>query len=182
MALYALADFAAQLADDEAAVRWRKAAATASPDYCFPSRLEEMLILERALCDDPLDAKGHYYLGNLYYDRKRYEDAIRNWEGSVDLDPAFSIPSRNLGIAYFNIRHDAPRALNSYERARHANPHDAPLLYQEDHLRKRMRFTAKERLAILEPQAPSLGRLRRVVFRTICVRASIARHRCPGQK
>ena len=153
MALYALADFAAQSAD-EAAVQWRKAAATASPNYCFPSRLEEMLVLERALSHDPLDAKGHYYLGNLYYDRKRYEDAIRNWERSVDLDPAFSIPSRNLGIAYFNVRHDAPRALKSYERARHANPQDARLLYEEDQLRKRMGFTAKERLAILEQRAP----------------------------
>ena len=81
-----------------------------APDYCFPSRLEEMRALEEALDRNPLDAKGAYYLGNLYYDKKRYEDAISLWEKSVALDAGFSIPWRNLGIAYFNIRHNPERA------------------------------------------------------------------------
>ena len=101
-----------------------------------------MRALEDALNRNPLDAKGAYYLGNLYYDKKRYEDAISLWEKSVALDAGFSIPWRNLGIAYFNIHHSAERALDAYERALLANPGDARLVYELDQLRKLNRRSA----------------------------------------
>jgi len=76
----------------------------------------------------------------LWYDRKRYEEAIREWESSVDKDGSFAIPWRNLGIGYFNVRKEPERALSAYEKAFHANPADARLLYELDQLRKRMEF------------------------------------------
>jgi tetratricopeptide (TPR) repeat protein len=121
-----------------------------SPDYCFPSRLEEMKILEAALRQNPQDAKAAYYLGNLYYDRKRYEEAIALWEKSVAIDPDFSIPWRNLGIAYFNIRRDAAQSLVAYEKARAAAPEDARLLYEFDQLRKRIGASPADRLVAFE--------------------------------
>jgi tetratricopeptide (TPR) repeat protein len=154
MVLYALGDFA-QRAGDTAAVQYRAAAAKASPDYCFPSRIEEMNVLKAALEANPADAKARYYLGNLFYDKKRYEEAISEWEESVDLDGSFSIPWRNLGMAYFNVRKDAQRALTAYEKAFALNPGDARLLYELDQLRKRMGVAAAQRLATLE-QHPDL--------------------------
>jgi tetratricopeptide (TPR) repeat protein len=112
-----------------------------------------MIALEDALDRNPLDAKGAYYLGNLYYDKKRYEDAISLWEKSVALDAGFSIPWRNLGIAYFNIHHSAERALDAYERALLANPGDARLVYELDQLRKRTGVPPIERLAFLEKRS-----------------------------
>lgn len=122
----------------------------ACPDYCFPARLEEMQILEAALVANPEDARAHYYLGNLLYDKQRREEAIVHWERSVALDRSFSIPWRNLGIAYFNLHGDALRALACYAEACRANPADARLLYEYDQLRKRTGAPAEERLAHLE--------------------------------
>jgi tetratricopeptide (TPR) repeat protein len=153
MVYYSLAHLAVQTRDQELAAKYRTLAAAASPDYCFPSRLEEMRILEETLNLVPSDAKGQYYLGNLYYDKKRYEDAISRWEKSVEVDGGFSIPWRNLGIAYFNIRHDPERALCAYESALIANPQDARLVYELDQLRKRTGFLPVERLAFLEKRA-----------------------------
>ena len=153
MVYYSLAHLAVQTGDQDLAAEYRTLAAAASPDYCFPSRLEEMRILEETLNLVPSDAKGQYYLGNLYYDKKRYEDAISRWEKSVEVDAGFSIPWRNLGIAYFNIRHDPERALCAYESALIANPQDARLVYELDQLRKRTGFLPMERLAFLEKRA-----------------------------
>jgi tetratricopeptide (TPR) repeat protein len=124
-----------------------------SPDYCFPARIEEMIVLQAVLSDNPSDARAHYYLGNLFYDKKRYDEAIREWEASVKLEPSFAISWRNLGIAYFNICKDAPSALAAYQTAFKANPADARLLYEFDQLRKRAGAGAAERLAILEDHA-----------------------------
>jgi tetratricopeptide (TPR) repeat protein len=153
MVYYSLAHLAVQTGDQDLAAKYRTLAAAASPDYCFPSRLEEMRILEETLNRIPSDAKGQYYLGNLYYDKKRYEDAISRWEKSVEVDAGFSIPWRNLGVAYFNVRHDPERALCAYESALIANPQDARLVYELDQLRKRTGFLPRERLAFLEKRA-----------------------------
>jgi tetratricopeptide (TPR) repeat protein len=125
-------------------------ASEAPSDHCFPSRLEEMIVLESALQRNPNDAKAHYYLGNLLYDKKRRDEAIEHWETSCRLDPTFSIAWRNLGIAYFNVRGEAHRALESYTSACAADPTDARLLYEIDQLRKRMSVAPQARLAALE--------------------------------
>lgn len=149
MALYFLAYCEDRLGKSSAAVANWADAANASPDYCFPARIEEMSVLEAALASNPSDARAHYYLGSLFYDKKRYEEAIREWESSVQIDPSFAIPWRNLGIAYFNVRKDADAALAAYESAFKANPADARLLYEADQLRKRTGACASQRLALL---------------------------------
>jgi tetratricopeptide (TPR) repeat protein len=125
-------------------------AAAAAPDYCFPSRLDEMQVLEAALARNPADARAHYYLGNWLYDRRRHEEAIMHWERSVVLDPAYSVPWRNLGIAYFNVRNDAENAQAAFDHAVRANRSDARLRYERDQLLKRIGIATNERLTSLE--------------------------------
>jgi tetratricopeptide (TPR) repeat protein len=150
IALYLLGYCDDRLGNHLAAIASWAAAASASPDYCFPSRIEEMIVLQAALAKNESDYRAHYYLGNLFYDKKRYEEAIREWESSVQIDPSFSIPWRNLGIAYFNVRKRADAALAAYSNAFKANPADARLLYEVDQLRKRTGDCASQRLALLE--------------------------------
>ena len=153
--VYPIAQYLLGYCDDRlgnrsvAVANWADAA-SASPDYCFPSRVEEIIVLQAALAGNPSDARARYYLGNLFYDKKRYEEAIREWEASVQIAPSFAIPWRNLGIAYFNVRKDADAALAAYENASTANPADARLLYEADQLRKRTGACAAQRLAMLE--------------------------------
>ncbi len=131
------------------------AAAKASPDYCFPSRLEEMLLLQFAIGATPGNARAPYYLGNLLYDKRRHREAITLWEQAAALDPAFSVVWRNLGIGYFNELRDPAKALDAFEKGRAANPADARLLYEQDQLAKRTGALPKARLARLE-QYPDL--------------------------
>jgi tetratricopeptide (TPR) repeat protein len=122
-----------------------------SSRYCFPARLEEMIVLEDAVRRNPASAKAHYYLGNLYYDKQRHAEAIACWRRSVELNEEFSIPWRNLGIAEFNVLHDPEAADHMYARAFAANGEDARLLYEWDQLKKRIgRATPRERLCSLD--------------------------------
>ncbi|ATC64980.1 DUF5107 domain-containing protein [Nibricoccus aquaticus] len=140
-------------------LRYLKAAAKASPDYCFPARLEEIGILEFAMANNPKDARAPYYLGNLFYDRRRHVEAIRLWEWSAKLDASFSVVWRNLGIGYFNVSKKPVAARRAYERAFEANPGDARLLYERDQLWKRMGVAPAKRLRELE-KFPALTGLR----------------------
>ena len=117
-----------------------------SLDYCFPSRLEEMLVLEWALARSPAHWMPSYLLGNLLYDKQRYDDAIRYWEVAAEGNPSFATVHRNLGIAYFNVRQDPARAVSSFELAFAANPQDARVLYERDQLWKRTGRSPEERL------------------------------------
>jgi tetratricopeptide (TPR) repeat protein len=148
--LYALAAFRAKKNDPAGAERaWTKAS-IASPDYCLPNRLEELLVLEAAIAARPNDARAPYYLGNLLYARRRHEDAIAMWERATQLDPSFSIAWRNLGIAYFNIAGDAAKARIAFEKASAANPEDSRVLYERDQLWKRVGERPESRLEELE--------------------------------
>ena len=120
------------------------------PDYCFPSRLEEIAIFKSAMIANPQDACAPYYLGNLLYDRRRHEEAIRLWEKSANLDADFSIVWRNLGIGYFNVRKNARRARMAYDKAFRANLSDARLLFERDQLWKRLGEKPVKRLRELE--------------------------------
>ena len=139
-----------KLGATEVALAQFKQAAAAPPDYCFPSRLEEIAILEAALRANPQDARAPYYLGNLLYDRRRHEEAIQLWERSAKLDPSFGVVWRNLGLGYFNIRHQPAQARAAYERACRANPTDARLRYERDQLWKRAGVAPRRRLRELE--------------------------------
>jgi tetratricopeptide (TPR) repeat protein len=136
--------------DGKAANKQFKQAAALTPDYCFPARLEEIAILEAAMTANPADARAPYYLGNLFYDRRRHAEAIQLWERSAKIDPKFSIVWRNLGIGYFNILSQPDKARAAYDRAFKVNAGDARLLYERDQLWKRLGKKPAKRLHELE--------------------------------
>ncbi|HEY9154808.1 MAG TPA: tetratricopeptide repeat protein, partial [Opitutaceae bacterium] len=147
---YYLASFYEKAGRKSEARKAARKAKAANSDYCFPSRLEEIIVLKEALQRDFSEDKAAYYLGNLYYDRRRYDEAISLWEKSARANPAFSIVWRNLGIAYFNVRNDARKARSAYEKALKANPTDPRLVYERDQLWKRLGIPTQERLSELE--------------------------------
>ncbi len=124
-------------------------AARETPDYCFPARLEEIAILGNAVRLNPKDPRAPYYLGNLFYDRRRHREAIGMWERAAALDARFPTVWRNLGIGYYNVLRKPAKAREAYEKAFRADPKDARLLYERDQLWKRLRIPPKKRLAEL---------------------------------
>jgi len=150
MIYYTLGWLHEKTGDKKAALYYFKQAAVLAPDYCFPSRLEEITILESALRANPNDSRAPYYLGNLFYDRRRHNEAIRLWEKSAKLDSRFSIVWRNLGIGYFNISKKPAKARAAYDKAFKADCADARLLYERDQLWKRLGEKPERRLRELE--------------------------------
>jgi tetratricopeptide (TPR) repeat protein len=134
--------------NDETERAWQRAAA-APPDYCFPHRLEDMLVLQAVIQAVPADARAQYYLGNLLYDRRHYDEAIELWQRAAALDAAFPTVHRNLGIALFNVRGDADAAVAAFDRAQAADPRDGRILYERDQLWKRTGIAPQRRLAEL---------------------------------
>ncbi len=128
----------------------RLAAQKALPDYCFPSRLEEIAVLESAIAANPNDSRAPYYLGNLLYDRRRHREAIARWERAVRLESGNSVAWRNLGIGYYNVLASPAKARAAYEHAIKASPRDARLYFERDQLWKRLGVSPKKRLAVME--------------------------------
>ncbi|MBX4147301.1 tetratricopeptide repeat protein [Paenibacillus lautus] len=134
---------------EEASACYRLAS-EADPSYCFPNSLHDYVTLKQALSVQPQDAKALYYLGNLLYDKKRYEEAISSWEASVALDDSFATPHRNLALAYYNKRQDHDKALASLQTAFSLNPADARVFYELDQLYKKLGHAPADRLKAME--------------------------------
>lgn len=139
-----------QTGQTEQALNFFKKGAAADAHNCFPNRLEDIAVLQMAAAVNATDAKASYYLGNLWYDKRQYDEAIASWELSIKRDASFPTAFRNLGIAYFNKRSDAKKALSYYETAFSLDTTDARLLMELDQLYKRLNKEPKERLAFLE--------------------------------
>lgn len=118
---------------------------SASPIYCFPNRLEDAKVLEIAINDGGEYAK--YYLGNLLYDKGRWEESVQLWENS---DIEIATVHRNLSLAYYNKLNDYDKAKAAMEKAFEIDKTDARVFFELDQLYKILNFSLEERLANME--------------------------------
>lgn len=118
-----------------------------SPDWFFPSRLKEQLVLEWALAQPGSDPLAAYALGNLLYDKGRRSEAIAAWSRAEKS----TIPQihRNLAIARWNVNREGETARAGYLRAIEIDPADARLVAEYDQLRAKLNDPLEERLAFL---------------------------------
>ena len=143
---------------DEAKACYKQAEAIA-PDYCFPNRLEDVLVLESAKWLNPDGARAPYYLGCLFYDKRQYDVAVENWELAAQLNPQFPTVWRNLALVRFNKQHLQDEALEYMEKAFHLDETDSRILMELDQLYKRLQRPHQERFDFLR-QYPQLIRQR----------------------
>jgi tetratricopeptide (TPR) repeat protein len=153
---YHLADLETELGAKEQAAADYQLALKASPDYCFPFRLESIGVLKRAIESNPSDARAPYYLGNLLYDLQP-EEAIAMWEKSRTLDPSYAMVHRNLGLAYENRKGDHAKSIVSLEEAfrlsddpRFLNELDTESELAGVDARKRLDFLLKNEKAVVD--------------------------------
>ncbi|HEX8677179.1 MAG TPA: DUF5107 domain-containing protein, partial [Segetibacter sp.] len=96
------------------------------------------------------DAKAPYYLGNLWYDKRQYAEAINNWEKSVAADDQFPTVYRNLSLAYHNKLGRVNEAVSCLEKAFLLDTTDARVLMELDQLYKKINKSIEDRLFFLD--------------------------------
>ena len=111
---------------------------------------EAILALQAVIRFAQKTPRAYYYLGNLWYDKRQYAEAIEAWENSIRQDDTFPTALRNLSLAYFNKLNRPEQALHLLERAFELDPSDARILLELDQLYKRLNRPHAERLAFLE--------------------------------
>ncbi|MBW8688286.1 DUF5107 domain-containing protein [Chitinophaga rhizophila] len=147
---YYMGWFASHNNDTQQALDYYQKGAAESPDYCFPNKIEEILILQDVMHYNASDAKAAYYLGNLWYDKRQYKEAITCWELSAELDDTYPTVFRNLSLAYYNKLQQPAAAIVAMEKAFSLAPDDARILMELDQLYKITGRSSKERLTLLE--------------------------------
>lgn len=119
-------------------------------DMYFPNSLEAILALQCVVELLEHSPKANYLLGNIWYDKRQYDEAISAWEKSAAQDSSFPTVLRNLALAYFNKLGRTNDALDMMEKAFALNTDDARMLMELDQLYKRMNREHKFRLELLE--------------------------------
>ena len=119
-------------------------------DEYFPNSLEAMLALQSVIALPINTPKALYLLGNIWYDKRQYEEAIRCWQQSAEQDNTFPTVLRNLALAYFNKFDKKQEAVDLLERAFQLDPTDARILMELDQLHRRLNRPYEERLAFLK--------------------------------
>ncbi|WP_240468557.1 DUF5107 domain-containing protein [Gracilibacillus sp. YIM 98692] len=150
MAYYYLAYLYQQLDRNDKAEFMLGKASVMPSDYCFPNQLLDYIVLDDSLKRNPTDARAHYYVGNLLYDKKRYSDATKHWEESIAIDESFPTAHRNLAFSYFNKMADSRRAGKSLEIAFELNKKDARVFYELDQLYKKVGVSPEDRFNKLD--------------------------------
>lgn len=126
-------------------------------DYCFPNKLEDIAVLRFAV-ENGCKKKAPYYLGNLFYDKLQWQEAVSLWEMAEQADGAFATVHRNLAIAYYNKKQDKELARKELECAFALDPSDARVFLELDQLYKKLGVSGRERLANYEAHPQLAGK------------------------
>jgi tetratricopeptide (TPR) repeat protein len=150
MTYYYLGYIALQQNNGKAVSEYFALAEKSAPEFCFPNRIEDVVVLKAAIAQNARDSKAPYYLGNFWYANKQYDEAINSWETSLHLNNLFPTVHRNLALAYHNKLNAPVKALAALEMAFQLDPSDARVLMELDQLYKKLNKPHRQRLEVLE--------------------------------
>ncbi len=124
---YHLAFLYSQTGNLKKSLDYLSKASVNNQDFIFASRPETVEVLDFAIKQNPGDALAFYQLGNLYGNFGRLDEAANNWNKAVKLNPAMSIPWRNLGWYYWAVGKDRARSEMCFQNAIKSRPDDQTL-------------------------------------------------------
>ena len=134
-------------------------------DYCFPSRLEELAVLNWAadgqtFGDESALANTHYYLGCVLWNMDQKGAGLASWRVAAKLNPKHALALRCIGFAlshpgtYFTNTGvpsgvASREAYDYYLKSLEAEPHFRTL-DEAGKLAEKLNLPAAERLALME--------------------------------
>ncbi len=137
-------------------------------DFCFPFRLEEMEILQAALCANPDDARASYYLGNLLYEIQP-DRAMAAWQQARESDNSIALVHRNLGWAQYRSKQNVPAAIACYEQAVQCSQLDPRFFLELDVLYELGNVDPARRLDVLQANHEIVAKRQESLTREIIV-------------
>lgn len=81
---------------------------------------------------------AEYHLGNLLYDKKRYEEAAEHWERAAREKPELAMARRNLAIYFYNKEKAPEKAMEAMEEACALDPAYPRFWLERDQLAARL--------------------------------------------
>lgn len=114
----------------------------------FPNHADAIIALQSVNKLEPPTPKALYLLGNIWYDKRQYEEALSAWEESAATE-RYPTTLRNLSLIYFNKYGDAAKAVSLLEEAYKLNTGDSRILMEIDQLYKRLNYPHLKRLEFL---------------------------------
>lgn len=139
-----------KLGNTSAALEHLAKAESMDEGYCFPSRLDDIAVLENAICLNIDGAKAYYYLGCLQYDRFNYDTACVLWEKAIEVNKEYGKAYRNLALYYFDKKKDYLGAKMCLELALKFLPNEPRLIMEYAQLLKNMDYSPETRLEAYE--------------------------------
>jgi tetratricopeptide (TPR) repeat protein len=126
------------------------AAASAMPtSYVFPSRPEQLEILQRAIASNPRDASVHFLLGSLLISGGMLDRALAEWELARQIRPGIPTLLRNMGFAVL-ASHGAPEhAVELFEQGTKLDPNNASVYLGLEQARRAAGRPIEERIQAL---------------------------------
>jgi tetratricopeptide (TPR) repeat protein len=140
-------------------------AAKVDPAYVFPSRLEEIAILQETLKANPADGRAAYYLGNALASKLRFKEALEAWRVAAQFDSKNAAAQRNYARALALVEGKKEEAAAALERAIALAPDDHHLYLELDQLLAGMKQTER-RIKLLEG-APEKARARTALLQSL---------------
>ena len=116
----------------------------------FPNRVEAIMALQCAQSLVQHTPHAAYLLGNIWYDKRQYVDAVKAWEQARELSPNSPSILRNLALAYYNKLGKKKEALKLLEQAYHFDTDDARILMELLQLYRRMGRDSYGRFKLLD--------------------------------
>ncbi len=150
MAVYFLGYFYNKSGNPDLAIDYYRQASKLNTEYCFPNRLEEILVLKDAIKMVANDFTAHYLLGNLWYGFRQYDEAQECWDKSLQLDDKNPVCHRNFALLCYNKRQQKEEARLHLEKAFKIDKTNPRLMMELDQLYKRLKIPPLDRLNFLQ--------------------------------
>ena len=155
--------------------------------YCFPSRLEELEVLQWAAANLAPSADTQYFLGEILWNMDQKEAALAAWRKAVALRPDHALALRCLG---FGLAHPGTYFTNTgvpsgvasreaydfYLKSLASAPHFRTL-EEADRLAEKLNLPATERLALLEKYRATAEKYDACVLRLAYLFNAVGRYR-----
>ncbi|MCK4261221.1 MAG: tetratricopeptide repeat protein [Halanaerobiales bacterium] len=89
--------------------------------YSIKNKEEQENAINDFIKEHPKNSRGYFFKGKIYYERKKFKEALLSFTKAINLEPEFADAYNNRGVIYKNLRM-YEIALEDYSKSIELNP------------------------------------------------------------